>query len=134
MTPRNWKFWSTIWPPERVILDDFQSQKSNFLDFFKVVLDLFRKCLGIVFGHKGPTFGCIVHSLSPITASLLWGPAKPYKTSTRLPTGSLFLLLFYDRILLSFFDFVFCYSFLFFIFHFLLSFFHFSVFLFRFRF
>ena len=31
-------------------------QKSRFLDFFKVVLELFRKCLGIVFGLKMPTF------------------------------------------------------------------------------
>ena len=29
-------------------------QKSRFLDFFKVVLELFRKCLGYVFGLKGP--------------------------------------------------------------------------------
>ena len=26
------------------------------MDFFKVVLELFRKCLGIVFGLKGPVF------------------------------------------------------------------------------
>ena len=30
------------------------------IDFFKVVLDLFRKCLGFVFGLKGPTLGCIL--------------------------------------------------------------------------
>ena len=30
--------------------------KSHFLDFFKVVLELFRKCLGIVFRIKKPTF------------------------------------------------------------------------------
>ena len=42
LTPVFWPFWV---------------QKSRFLDFFKVVLDLFRKCLGIIFGLKGPTFG-----------------------------------------------------------------------------
>ena len=40
----------------RVIFDHFGGQKSRFLDFFKVVLELFRKCLGIVFGLKRPTF------------------------------------------------------------------------------
>ena len=28
-------------------------KKSRFLDFFKVVLDLFRRCLGFGFGLKG---------------------------------------------------------------------------------
>ena len=39
----------------RGILDHFWGQKSRFLDFFKVVWELFRKCLGIVFRLK-PTF------------------------------------------------------------------------------
>ena len=30
------------------------------IDFFKVVLDLFRKCLGFVFDLKGPTLGYIL--------------------------------------------------------------------------
>ena len=37
-------------------------QKSRFLDFFKVVLELFKKCLCIVFVLKRPTFGCIYTS------------------------------------------------------------------------
>ena len=37
-------------------------KKSNFLGLFKVVLELFRSCLGIVFGLKKPTFGCIFGS------------------------------------------------------------------------
>ena len=37
----------------------FGGQKSRFMDFFKVVLELFRKCLGIVFGLKMPTFWSI---------------------------------------------------------------------------
>ena len=32
------------------------------INFFKVVLDLFRKCLGFVFNLKGPNFGCILSS------------------------------------------------------------------------
>ena len=34
----------------------FWGQESRFLDFFKVVWELFRKCLGIVFSLKRPTF------------------------------------------------------------------------------
>ena len=40
-----------------VIFDHFAGPKSHFLDFFKVVLELFGKCLGIVFDLKRPTFG-----------------------------------------------------------------------------
>ena len=36
--------------------DHFWGQKSHFLDFFKVDLELFRSCLGIVFGPKMPAF------------------------------------------------------------------------------
>ena len=36
--------------------EPFGGQKSRFLDFFKFVLVLFRKCLGIVFSLKRPTF------------------------------------------------------------------------------
>ena len=42
--------------------DHFLGQKSHFLDFFKVVSELFRKCLGIVFDLKRPTFVCIFSS------------------------------------------------------------------------
>ena len=54
---------ANIWPVfdfDRVIFDNYGAQKSLFLDFFKVVLDLFKKCLGFVFGLKGPTLGCIL--------------------------------------------------------------------------
>ena len=37
--------------------DHFGGKKNNFLDFLKVVLGLFRRCLGIVFGLKMPLFG-----------------------------------------------------------------------------
>ena len=37
-------------------------QESRFLDFFKVVLELFKKCLGIVFDDKMSIFGCIFSS------------------------------------------------------------------------
>ena len=40
------------------------AKKSLFLDFFKVLLQLFKKFLGIVFGLKRPTFGCILSSKS----------------------------------------------------------------------
>ena len=40
-----WQFW---W----AIFDRFGGQKSCFLDFFKVVLQLFKKCLDNVFGHN----------------------------------------------------------------------------------
>ena len=39
--------------------DHFGGQKSRFLDFLKVVLELFRSCLGIIFGLKRSTFRCI---------------------------------------------------------------------------
>ena len=45
-----------------MIFDHFVGQKSCFLDFFEVVLELFRKFLSIVFGPKRPTFGCIFSS------------------------------------------------------------------------
>ena len=42
-----------------VIFDHFRDRKSHFLDFIKVVFELFGKCLGIVFDLKRPTFVCI---------------------------------------------------------------------------
>ena len=36
-------------------LDHFGGQKSRFLDFLKVVLEMFRSFLGIVFGLKSLT-------------------------------------------------------------------------------
>ena len=37
----------------------FARQKSHFLAFFKGILELFGKCLGIFFGLKRLAFGCI---------------------------------------------------------------------------
>ena len=42
--------------------DHFQGQKSRFLGFLKVVLEMFRSCLGIIFGLKMPTFSYIFSS------------------------------------------------------------------------
>ena len=42
--------------------DHFQGQKTRFLDFLKVVLEMFRSYLGIVLGLKRPTFSCIFSS------------------------------------------------------------------------
>ena len=42
--------------------DRFAGQKSRFLDFLKVGLELFRSYLGIVLGLKWPTFMCIYSS------------------------------------------------------------------------
>ena len=42
--------------------DHFQGQKTRFLGFFKVGLELFRSCLSIVFGPKIPNFRCIFRS------------------------------------------------------------------------
>ena len=40
--------------------DHFWGQKSRFLDFLKVGLELFRSCLGIVLGLKSLTFRCFL--------------------------------------------------------------------------
>ena len=37
-------------------MDHFGGRKSRFLDFYEVVLELFRKCLGNVFSFKRPIF------------------------------------------------------------------------------
>ena len=42
--------------------DHFGGQKSRFLDFLKVVLEMFRSCLDIIFGLKSLTFKCIISS------------------------------------------------------------------------
>ena len=55
--------------------------KKSFSGLFQSCFGVLRKCLGIVFGVKRPTFLSILsptlHSLPPIPESLLWGPAKP---------------------------------------------------------
>ena len=45
-----------IWGQRGVIFDHFEDQKSRFLDFFKIVLVSFGKCLGFVFPIKMPPF------------------------------------------------------------------------------
>ena len=44
------------------ILGHFGGQKSRILAIFKVVLELFKKYLGIVFRLRRPIFKCIVSS------------------------------------------------------------------------
>ena len=46
----------TLWQEH---LDHFGGQKSRFLDFLKVVLEMLRSWLGIIFGFKRLTFMCI---------------------------------------------------------------------------
>ena len=59
----------SFWRFSRVVFDHFWGQKSRFLDFLKVLLELFMKCLGIIFGLKRPTFGCIFSSKGPYMSS-----------------------------------------------------------------
>ena len=54
--PLKSKFLVKIWPSERVILTIFRVAKTRFLEFLKVGLELFRSCLGIVFGLIRSTF------------------------------------------------------------------------------
>ena len=52
-------FWPTVDPFltfERVIFGHFWGLKNRILDFSKVVLELFRNCLGIVFGLRNIVF------------------------------------------------------------------------------
>ena len=50
---------STLWEGH---FDHFGVQKSRFFDFLKVVLELFRSGLGIIFGLKMPPFSSIFSS------------------------------------------------------------------------
>ena len=59
----NWPWKLRFWVKILLILVNLRGEfwpfwrlKSRFLHFFKVVLDLFRKCLGFVFGVKRPIF------------------------------------------------------------------------------
>ena len=49
---------------EIVILGHY-GVRNIYFHFFKVALELFRKCLGIVFGLKRPTFGRLVSAKGP---------------------------------------------------------------------
>ena len=42
--------------------DQYGGQEGRFMDFIKVVLELFKKCLGIIFELKMHTSGCILCS------------------------------------------------------------------------
>ena len=53
---------STLFAKLTSVFWQFWGRKSHIRDFLKVVLELFRKCLGIVFDLKRPTFGCIFSS------------------------------------------------------------------------
>ena len=80
-----WRFWG-------VIFGHFRGRKSRFLDFFQVVLELFRKCLGIVFDLKRPTFGGILtlsHTLCYPYLLLSFGaPRSPKKCRQGFKCGS----------------------------------------------
>ena len=56
LVERKWSKTRHIWP--------FWTRKSRFLDFFNVALELFKKCLGIVFDLKRATFGGTISSKS----------------------------------------------------------------------
>ena len=45
-----------------VVFGNFQGQKSRFLDILKIVLEMFWKCLSIIFDLKKLTFWCIYSS------------------------------------------------------------------------
>ena len=49
--------------------DHFGGQKSRFFDFLKVGLELFRRCLGIIFGLKSASFRRIFSSKGRYMAS-----------------------------------------------------------------
>ena len=63
--------------------DHFQGQKSRFLGFLKVVLEMFRSCLGIIFGLKMLTFSCIFSSKGRYTTSKMGGGGEVFS-----PLGS----------------------------------------------
>ena len=56
---RKWAKKSTLLPDWHPRCSHFVVRKSRFLDFFNVFLELFGKCLSIVFGLRRPTFGRI---------------------------------------------------------------------------
>ena len=51
-----------IFGPWEYHFDHFQGQKTRFVDFLKVVLELFKSCLGIIFDLKSHNFRCIFSS------------------------------------------------------------------------
>ena len=55
---RKWTQKSTLFARLTPVFGRFGVRKSRFLDFFKVVMELFRKSWGIVFDLNMPTFGC----------------------------------------------------------------------------
>ena len=72
----------------------FQGQKTRFLEFFKVALDLFRNCLSIVFGFKRPSF-CVFSAPKGVDIiptqnrfSPLGSRGSPINLHTRLPSAT----------------------------------------------
>ena len=59
LVDQNWTQKSTLLANLTPVIWQFWGKKNSFLAFFKVFLELFRKCLGSVFVLKRPTCGCI---------------------------------------------------------------------------
>ena len=77
--PKNRNFWSKIcsfWRFWGVRFDLFGSLKRGFLDFFKVVLELFSKCLGILLRLKRTILRFFALRLILKLHTYLWGPAE----------------------------------------------------------
>ena len=71
------KILGQILPSERVNFGLLWVQKTRFLEFSKIVQELLRACLRIVFGLKRPVFWVYfqLERLIIDSHSLLWGPA-----------------------------------------------------------
>ena len=58
-------FWKKFWSPLHGHFDKFwpfSASNNQLFDFLNVVLELSRSCLGIIFGLKRSTFGCVFSS------------------------------------------------------------------------
>ena len=69
-----------IWP--------FSGPKSRFFDFLKVVLEMFRSCLGIVFGFKRPTFRHCFRLKTPTFIKKKMLPNNPSPLGSRVSPKS----------------------------------------------
>ena len=63
LVDQKWTKKSTLFPRLAPVFGNFENSESNFQAFLKVDQELFMKYLGIVFGLKGSTFGCIFISI-----------------------------------------------------------------------
>ena len=79
--PWFWGFWP-FWGSNKTYFGLFQTFIGSYLG----------KCLGIVFGFKMPTFGCILshllNSLLPMPIALLWVPWSPNKRQQGFPRAT----------------------------------------------